>query len=77
MKVVFMQRVPAPLGGPEKKGRRVTLSLRGVYIHHMDALVEQGVYMDHQETIRAGLMLLLQKHGVELYTEKGGLVPRL
>lgn len=68
-----MEQVPR--GGPETKGKRYSVTLRGLYVYYLDRFVEQGVYHDEQDMLRAGLMLLLQHHGVDLYTKKGGLVP--
>ena len=50
---------------------RVSLTLTKVYIDALDQLVEEGIYMEHQDVIRAALRLLFQFHGIEPFTDKG------
>lgn len=58
-----------PKGDPKAgKSKRYSVTLRGVYTTILEDLVEQGVYHESQDAIRAGLRLLFEKHGVELYT---------
>lgn len=51
------------------------MTLRGVYVDHLDSLASQGVYLDEQDAIRAGLRLLFEHHGAELYVVKAGTSP--
>ncbi|MBA7693245.1 hypothetical protein ES703_101823 [subsurface metagenome] len=60
-----MEQVPK--GDPKGKGRRYSVTLRGVYSEYLEALVEQGVYHESQDAIRAGLRLLFEHHGIKLY----------
>lgn len=46
------------------------MTLRGVYTEYLDALVEQGVYHESQDAIRAGLRLLFEHHGIKLYVQR-------
>lgn len=64
-----------PRGDPKTKGKRYSVTLRGVYVDHLDSMTSQGVYLDEQDAIRAGLRLLLDHHGVELYVKKAGTSP--
>jgi len=71
LKVVFMQRAKTPKGDRKLKGQRYTVTLRGVYSDTLNELIEDGVYMDHQDCIRASLRLLFkEQHGIRLYNRK-------
>ena len=53
---------------PDKK--RFSVTLTGPYIDALDSLVKNGLYIDHQATIRDALRRLFQHHGIEpLYNE--------
>ena len=53
---------------PDKK--RFSVTLTGPYIDALDSLVKNGLYIDHQATIRDALRRLFQYHGIEpLYNE--------
>lgn len=64
-----------PRGDPKTRGKRYSVTLRGVYVEHLDRLASQGVYLDEQDAIRSGLRLLFDHHGVELYVVKAGTSP--
>ncbi|GAI96364.1 unnamed protein product [marine sediment metagenome] len=70
-----MHNPKTPRGNPETKGKRYTLTLRGVYVEHLDRMVDQGVYHESQDAIRQALRLLFEKHGVELYLQKSATSP--
>ncbi|GAI05527.1 unnamed protein product [marine sediment metagenome] len=70
-----MHNPKTPKGDPKTKGKRYTLTLRGVYSGFLDDMVEQGVYLEPQDALRAGLRLLFEKHGVELYIKKSETTP--
>lgn len=66
-----MQRAKTPMGDKRLRGQRYTITLRGVYSDSLNELIEDGVYMDHQDCIRASLRLLFkEKHGIRLYRRK-------
>ena len=51
--------------------KRYSVTLTEIYIARMDRLVEEGVYLDHQDAIRVALRSLFQHHGMEpLYKEQ-------
>ncbi|GAI64009.1 unnamed protein product [marine sediment metagenome] len=58
-----------PKGDPKSKGKRYSVTLRGVYTEYLEALVEQGVYHESQDAIRAGLRLLFEHHDIKLYVK--------
>lgn len=45
--------------------RRLSLTLTRVYVESLDRLVDEGIYMEHQVAIRAGLRLLFRQHKIE------------
>ncbi len=51
--------------------KRIGLTLTKVYVDALDQLVEEGLYMEHQEAIRAALRRLFQFYGLEPFTDKG------
>lgn len=51
--------------------KRYSVTLTELYLERMDSLIEQGIYLDHQTSIRAALRLLFKFHGMEpLYKEQ-------
>jgi len=52
--------------------RRFSVTLTRPYIEALDRLVEEGLYIDHQDAIRHALRRLFQYHGMELFLEKVG-----
>ncbi|MBA7716826.1 hypothetical protein ES703_125907 [subsurface metagenome] len=64
-----------PKGDPKSKGRRYSVTLRGVYTQHLEALIEQGVYHESQDAIRQGLRLLFEHHDIKLYVQSAGTSP--
>ncbi|GAI76992.1 unnamed protein product [marine sediment metagenome] len=65
-----MHNPKTPKGDPKTKGKRYTITLRGVYSELLEDMVEKGVYMEYQDAIRQALRLLFEKHGVDLYVKK-------
>jgi len=51
--------------------RRFSVTLTTPYIEALDSLVEEGLYMDHQDVIRHALRRLFQYHGIESFTKNG------
>jgi len=50
--------------------KRFSVTLTGPYIDALDSLVKNGLYIDHQATIRDALRRLFRFHGIEpLYNE--------
>lgn len=47
------------------------MTLTTPYIEALDSLVEEGLYMDHQDVIRHALRRLFQYHGIESFTKNG------
>jgi len=53
------------------KKKRYSVTLTELYIVRLNSLVEEGVYLDHQDAIRSALRRLFQFHGMEpLYSEQ-------
>jgi len=52
--------------------KRLTLTLTKVYVETLDYLVDEGLYMEYQDAIRAALRLLFQHHVIEPF--RSGLV---
>jgi len=52
--------------------KRLTLTLTKVYVETLDYLVDEGLYMEYQDAIRAALRLLFQHHKIEPF--RSGLV---
>lgn len=50
--------------------RRFSLTLTKPYIEALNRLVEEGIYIDHQDAIRHALRRLFQFHGMEPFLEK-------
>ena len=50
--------------------RRFTLTLTKIYVEALDQLVEKGLYMEHQDAIRAALRVFFRLHGIEAFTYK-------
>lgn len=50
--------------------KRFSVTLTGPYMKALDRLVDEGLYIDHQATIRDALRRLFQYHGIEPFTEK-------
>lgn len=61
-----------PRGDQKARGKRYSLTLRGVYSEYLDDMVRQGVYLEAQDAIRAGLRLLFEKHGIKIYNARTG-----
>ena len=53
--------------------RRFSVTLTGPYIEALDRLVEEGLYIDHQDAIRDALRRLFRYHGMESFSEKSRL----
>jgi len=47
------------------------LTLTKVYVEALDQLVDEGLYMEHQDAIRDALRRLFQYHGIETFADKG------
>jgi len=45
--------------------KRFSVTLTGIYVDRLESLVTEGVYLDHQDAIRAGLRHLFLFHGME------------
>jgi len=45
--------------------KRLTLTLTKVYVEALDYLVDEGLYMEHQDAVRTALRLLFRHHGIE------------
>lgn len=50
--------------------RRFSVTLTRPYIEALDSLVDEGLYIDHQDAIRHALRRLFQYHGMEKFLEK-------
>ena len=50
--------------------RRFSVTLTKTYIVALNRLVEEGLYIDHQDAIRDALRRLFQYHGIEPFSEK-------
>ena len=51
--------------------KRYSMTLTDRYVERLDRLIQEGVYMDQQDAIRAALRLLFQHHGLEpLYKKR-------
>jgi len=50
--------------------RRFSVTLTKPYAEALDRLVEEGLYLDHQDAIRDALRRLFQYHGMEPFSEK-------
>ncbi len=56
----------------EKAARiRTSLTLTTVYVEALDKLVDDGLYIDHQDAIRDALRRLFRHHEIEQFTDKG------
>jgi Arc/MetJ-type ribon-helix-helix transcriptional regulator len=49
------------------------VTLTAAYIGALDRLVEEGLYIDHQDAIRDALRRLYEYHGIEPFSEKAPL----
>lgn len=47
------------------------MTLTVPYIDALDHLVEEGLYIDHQDALRDALRRLFQYHGLAPFTDKG------
>ena len=47
------------------KKKRFSVTLTGTYIEALDRLVEEGLYIDHQATIRDALRQLFRFHKIK------------
>ena len=66
----------APRGDPSTtKGKRYSVTLRGIYTQYIEELVEQGVYHESQDVIRQALRLLFAHHDIKLYVRKAETSP--
>ena len=45
--------------------RRFSVTLTTAYVDALDKLVEDGLYLDHQDGIRGSLRRLFRHHGIE------------
>ena len=66
------KRVEYKLGGNK---RRFSVTLTGPYIEALDRLVEEGLYIDHQDAIRDALRRLFTHQGIKPFSEKESNVP--
>lgn len=51
--------------------RRFSVTLTRPYIEALDSLVDEGLYIDHQDAIRDALRRLFQFHGMEPFSQNG------
>jgi len=45
--------------------KRFSVTLTTAYVDALDSLVENGLYLDHQDGIRGALRRLFRHHGIE------------
>ena len=45
--------------------KRFSVTLTTAYVDALDQLVEEGLYLDHQDGIRGSLRRLFRHHGIE------------
>ena len=50
--------------------KRFSVTLTGPYIDALNRLVEEGLYIDHQDAIRDALRRLFHYHGIKPFSEK-------
>lgn len=50
---------------------RISVTLTVPYLEALDHLVEEGLYIDHQDALRDALRSLFRFHGIEPFTDKG------
>jgi len=55
--------------------RRFSVTLTTPYIKALNQLVEEGLYMDHQDAIRHALRRLFQYHGIEPFYKEPEAAP--
>ena len=55
--------------------KRFSVTLTGPYIDALARLVEEGLYIDHQATIRDALRRLFQYHGIEPFSKEPEAAP--
>jgi len=56
------------LGKSEKT--RVNFTVSGLYIHLLDRLVEEGMFLTHGEVFRESLRRIFRAYGLEPFTDK-------
>lgn len=61
-----MHSVENPRKNP---GKRYSLTVTGLYVSVLEALVEEGVYMDVQDGLRSALRLLFEHHEIRAYLD--------
>ena len=49
---------------------RIGLTLTRVYLEALDHLVDEGIYMEHQDAIRDSLRKTFRAYGLETFTDK-------
>ena len=68
------KRVECKLANNANK-RRFSVTLTGPYIEALDSLVEEGLYIDHQDAIRDALRRLFVYQGIKPFSEKDSNAP--
>ena len=53
----------------------LSLDLTTLYVEALDGLVEEGIYLNHQDAIRDALMRLFRYYGIEPFSEKEPAAP--
>ena len=53
----------------KRQSKRYSLTVSGLYVSVLEALVEEGVYMDVQDGLRSALRLLFEHHEVKSYLD--------
>ena len=55
--------------------RRFSVTLTTAYVRALDRLVEEGLYIDHQDAIRDALRRLFEYHGLEPFSKEPEAAP--
>ena len=55
----------------ERKKRRISVNLTWSFLEALDRLVNEGVYVNHQDAVREALMRLFRFHGIEQLSQNG------
>lgn len=50
--------------------RRFSVTLTTAYVKALDRLVDEGLYIDHQDAIRDALRRLFEYHGLEPFSKE-------
>ena len=60
---------------PNNEKRRFSVTLTEPYIAALNRLVDEGLYMDHQDAIRDALRRLFEYHGLEPFSKEPEAAP--